>query len=206
MSTSVVRRTLAALALLLSSIAAQEAAARPVCWMSDRGHKCLPALHVICTTTVWDCRLGKHWWSETSTSCSVYSPGSIEELLCTDVGKPTALPSFTLDEATRAAYINDAPPCPAYAPVASFDFTDNGLPDAVPAHRHPNGCGIVANSAYVEPGAYVAPSATVSGSAFVLAGTRVEAGGRVKGGLVKGCYKVRPGQVVSRGSYTAACP
>ena len=46
-----------------------------------------------------------------------------------------------------------------------FDFEDgNGL---VPAHRHPNGKGWVANTAYVDPTVYVGPNARVYQNAEV---------------------------------------
>ena len=60
-----------------------------------------------------------------------------------------------------------------------FDFQDgNGL---VPAHKHPNGGGWVANTASVAESVYVGPKAQVSGLARVYGSAWVYDTARVSG-------------------------
>ena len=60
-----------------------------------------------------------------------------------------------------------------------FDFQDGkGL---VPAHKHPNGGGWVADSARVASTAYVGPDARVSGNAWVSGDAQVDGNARVFG-------------------------
>lgn len=54
----------------------------------------------------------------------------------------------------------------------TWDFKDGA--GQVPAHRHPNGGGLVANSAWVDPAAFVARDATVGGFARVYGKVRIE--------------------------------
>ena len=49
--------------------------------------------------------------------------------------------------------------------TSTFDFQDGNGP--VPAHRHTNGCGWVADTAYVSESAYIGPDARVYDSARV---------------------------------------
>ena len=66
---------------------------------------------------------------------------------------------------------------------APFDFDDGRGP--VPAHRHPNGGGWVADTASVETAAFVGPDARVSGDARVLGSARLLGGTRVWGGVAR---------------------
>lgn len=52
---------------------------------------------------------------------------------------------------------------------------------AVPAHRHSNGGGWVANTAYVDPTAFVGPDAQVFGNALVCGDAQVHGDARVRG-------------------------
>ena len=63
--------------------------------------------------------------------------------------------------------------------MTKFDFEDgNGL---VPAHEHPNGSGMVANTAMVDATAYVASNAWVYGKANVLGNAQVLGKAKVYG-------------------------
>ena len=63
--------------------------------------------------------------------------------------------------------------------IEYFDFEDgNG---EVPAHKHPNGGGWVANTAYVSPTAYVGPNVRVYHNARVYAYSRVYHNPRITG-------------------------
>ena len=53
----------------------------------------------------------------------------------------------------------------------TFDFGAG----PIPAHRHPNGGGWVADTASVDPTAYVDPTARVYGDAHVAASAHIEA-------------------------------
>jgi hypothetical protein len=199
------RRILFVLALVLASTAAREAAARPPCWISGQDYFCGTAPQICFRTTV-TCRLGPFTGSTTSTECEFYYAGSIEETACTPVSNSNRVVySYALRSDIEKAYAVN-PPCLAYPLLETFDFPNDAVKGAVPAHRHPNGCGIVANSAYVEPGAYVDLSAQVFGHPVVLGGVRVEADARVGGGTIKGCYRVWAGKPVMSGLYEAACP
>ena len=57
----------------------------------------------------------------------------------------------------------------------SFDFGDG----PVPAHRHTNGEGWVADTATVEDSAYIGPNARVSGNARVFGNAHVSGNARV---------------------------
>jgi tetrahydrodipicolinate N-succinyltransferase len=63
--------------------------------------------------------------------------------------------------------------------MTTFDFQDRNGP--VPAHRHSDGGGWVANTAFVDISAYVGPNARVFGEAQVLGEARVEGQARVYG-------------------------
>ena len=70
-----------------------------------------------------------------------------------------------------------------------FDFEDSQGP--VPAHRHPNGGGWVADTAYVAETAYVGPDARVFGNAWVYGYARVYGNAQVYGdALVYGYAQV----------------
>ena len=60
-----------------------------------------------------------------------------------------------------------------------YDFQDGNGP--VPAHRHPNGGGWVADTAKVEETAYVGPNAQVYGSALVEGGVELLSDTRISG-------------------------
>lgn len=63
-------------------------------------------------------------------------------------------------------------------PAQAFDFCDGkGL---VPAHRHVNGGGWVANTAYVSDSAYVGPNAQVYGNARVRGEAWVHGSAKIK--------------------------
>jgi tetrahydrodipicolinate N-succinyltransferase len=61
--------------------------------------------------------------------------------------------------------------------VTTFDFGDGNGP--VPAHKHPNGGGWVADTATVAETAYVGPDAQVYGNAQVSENASVYGGARV---------------------------
>jgi hypothetical protein len=61
----------------------------------------------------------------------------------------------------------------------TFDFEDDGRP--VPAHRHPNGGGWVADTAYAADTAYVGPNARVYGTARVYGAAQVYDSARLYG-------------------------
>lgn len=61
-----------------------------------------------------------------------------------------------------------------------FDFEDGRGP--VPAHRHPNGGGWVAETAHVDETAYVGPDARVSDYGRVFGNGRVSGGMHIKYG------------------------
>lgn len=63
--------------------------------------------------------------------------------------------------------------------TTTFDFQDGNGP--VPAHRHPNGGGWVADTARVEETAYVGPRAQVYGSALVEGGVQLLSDTRISG-------------------------
>lgn len=63
--------------------------------------------------------------------------------------------------------------------TTTFDFQDGNGP--VPAHRHPNGGGWVADTATVEETAYVGADARVSGSALVEGGVQLLGDTRISG-------------------------
>ena len=63
--------------------------------------------------------------------------------------------------------------------TTTFDFQDGNGP--VPAHRHPNGGGWVADTATVEETAFVGPDARVSGSALVEGGVQLLGDTRISG-------------------------
>lgn len=63
--------------------------------------------------------------------------------------------------------------------TTTFDFQDGNGP--VPAHRHPNGGGWVADTANVEETAYVGPNAQVYGSAHVEGGVSLLCDTRISG-------------------------
>lgn len=60
-------------------------------------------------------------------------------------------------------------------------MTDTNNPLGVPAHRHPNGGGWVADTAHVADTAYVGPDALVFGYAFVCDEACVDGNARVFG-------------------------
>jgi len=60
-----------------------------------------------------------------------------------------------------------------------FDFQDGNGP--VPAHKHPNGGGWVADTSSASKTAYVGPNARVFGDARVFDGARVSGYARVSG-------------------------
>jgi tetrahydrodipicolinate N-succinyltransferase len=76
--------------------------------------------------------------------------------------------------------------CPNLSVVTSYDFGDGA--GAVPAHRHPKGCGIVANTATVAPNAYVGPNARVYQKAQVRDTASIEEYTRVYGQALVGYY------------------
>jgi hypothetical protein len=61
--------------------------------------------------------------------------------------------------------------------VTTFDFGDGNGP--VPAHKHPNGGGWVADTATVDDTAYVGPDAKVYGNAWVSENASVSGDARV---------------------------
>ena len=63
--------------------------------------------------------------------------------------------------------------------TTTFDFQDGNGP--VPAHRHPNGGGWVADTATVEETAFVGPDARVYGSALVEGGVQLLSDTRISG-------------------------
>jgi len=72
--------------------------------------------------------------------------------------------------------------CPNLSVVTSYDFGDGA--GAVPAHRHPKGCGIVANTATLAPNAYVGPNARVYQNAKVRDTASIEEYTRVYGSAI----------------------
>lgn len=73
-------------------------------------------------------------------------------------------------------------PANAMAAETTWDFNDGR--GFVPAHRHPNGGGLVAETAWVDPQAYVSRDASVGGYARVYGKVRVEDNARVYGNAV----------------------
>mgnify|MGYP000291848002 CR=1 FL=1 len=72
----------------------------------------------------------------------------------------------------KAGMYTNAAPAPQPAQPTTFDFGDGNGP--VPAHRHPNGGGWVADTATVDDTAYVGLDARVFGQAKVQNRARVE--------------------------------
>ena len=85
--------------------------------------------------------------------------------------------------------------------MKTYDFKDGNGP--VAAHKHPNGGGWVADSAFVEPTAYVGPNALVYGSAEVFGDALVSGDAKVFGSArVLGEAEVSGNATVKHGSHT----
>ena len=80
--------------------------------------------------------------------------------------------------------------------AVGFDFQDGNGP--VPAHKHPNGGGWVADTALVSRTACVGPNARVYGKAWVSGDARVYGNAQVK----RGYYTTTPTSITRSDSYT----
>ena len=120
--------------------------------------------------------------------CSQYSraPGDVEVALPTDVDAQIKLDPFD--------------PVAAYPDIKEFDFDNDGIAGPVPAHRHPNGRGIVADSVTMpDPtSVFIDPDARVYGDAVIGKGAMVISRAQVYGKAVvnQGAFVAEDAQVL----------
>lgn len=143
---------------------------------SEEGREAIPQM---CTRYYRNCN-GQQ--VHLSTMCVAPTRGSSEHrflnALCTSLGAYDRLDGAEGADETTLPYDFDADllmssdklaPVQTLPDVTSFDFPNDGIKGPVPAHRHPNGLGIVADSVtFTDPkSAFVGPEAMVYGHAVI---------------------------------------
>jgi UDP-3-O-[3-hydroxymyristoyl] glucosamine N-acyltransferase len=86
--------------------------------------------------------------------------------------------------------------------ITLFEFGDGNGP--VPAHRHPNGGGWVADTAHVAPTAFVGPDARVTGQAEIFEHARIDVRARIEcNAIIDGAALVTGDAIVTGHAYVS---